>query len=198
MVATTNDTVPMVNILPFGTCKMKPSIIGFQACVPAPTVWTGFVSSVQVVSGNPLLETSTIQCAIGGCISFQNSGQMKPQKVETNPNSPQIDALRRAAKEGIPFCEIYEKIDKNAKKEIIHICCITYDGRERTLDKLPIGEEFSLCIETKGMEEGEEVNIEIEDADGRTYKNGEKIIKLKGIVEMDGTAYIDNIKLEFT
>ena len=60
MVASTSDKIPMTNIMPFGTCTMKPSITGFLPCVPAPTAWTGFQASVEIPGGNPLLNTSTI------------------------------------------------------------------------------------------------------------------------------------------
>jgi hypothetical protein len=45
---------------------------------------------VQIPGGNPLVDTSKIQCSCGGMISFQNSGQMKPNKVETKQNRIEI------------------------------------------------------------------------------------------------------------
>jgi len=197
LTATTNDKAPMVNIMPFGTCSLKPSTSGFLPCVPAPTVWTGFLASVQVVSGNPLLKTSTIQCATGGCISFQNSGQMKPHKVVINPNSPQIDVLKQAAKEAVPFCEECEKKKKAVKKEILRMYWVDDKGEQKTLSELPIGQEVSLCVETRGIEEGESILIELKDNAKRTYKNGEKTMKFTTTVESDDTAYVDNVKIEF-
>ena len=197
LAATTADNVPMVNIRPFGTCTMKPTMGGFLPCIPAPTMWSGFVDSVRVGRGFPLLNTSTIQCAIGGMISFQNSGQMKPNKTRVNPSSPQIDALLRAAKEAKPFCEICEYVEEEVKKEITRIYWLDENGKERLLSELPIGKEVTVCVETKGVEEGETVHVELKDNDGRTYKNGQKTLKLSGEVEVDNTVYIDNVKIEF-
>jgi hypothetical protein len=212
MVATTGDKVLVVNIKIFGTCSLKPSISGLLHCMPAPTAWTGFVASVQMPGGNPLLQTSAIQCATGGCISFQNSGQTKPNKVVTNPDSPQIDALKRAAKEAVPFCEDGEKKavrketapfreesekKKAVKKEILRMYWADDKGEQKTLSELPVGQEVSLFIETVGMEEGESILIELRDNDGRTYKNGEKTMKFTATVESDDTVYVDNVKIEF-
>lgn len=101
-VATISDKAPMVNIKPFGACKLKPFS---PPCVPAPTAWMGFQTSVEVPGGNPLLNTSKIMCACGGMIEFQNSGQMKPNKVVLNPSTPQIEALKMAAKNATPLVE---------------------------------------------------------------------------------------------
>jgi hypothetical protein len=122
---------------------------------------------------------------------------LKAAKVVLNPDSPQIQALKKAALEAVPFCEECEKKEETTKKEIVRMYCITEDGEVKTLEKLPIDEEFTLCVETKGMNEREKITIDMEDADGRTYKSGEKIIKLKGAVEVDGTAYIDGVRIEF-
>ena len=100
-VATVSDKVPNTNIMPFGNCKLKTFS---PPCVPAPTAWTGFLKSVEIPGGNPLLKTSTIQCSCGGTIRFQDSGQMKANKVKLNPNTPQIEALKRAALVAAPFC----------------------------------------------------------------------------------------------
>ena len=114
MVATTSDRVPLVNIQPFGACSAKRG----RPCVPSPTVWSGFRTSVSMPGGNPLLSTSTILCAGGGgCISFQNSGQMKPHKVGINTTDPQIDALKRAAKDAVPFVEDFERNFEEREKK---------------------------------------------------------------------------------
>ena len=114
MVATISDKVPPVNIQPFGACSAKNG----KPCVPSPTVWSGFRTSVNIPGGNPLLDTSTILCATGGgCISFQNSGQMKPQKVVINPDGPQIEALKRAARDAVPFVEDFERNREEREKK---------------------------------------------------------------------------------
>lgn len=109
----------------------------------------------------------------------------------------QKKVLKKAAKEAAPFCEECDKKEESEKKEITQIYCIIDNGEERRLSKLPIGKEFTVCVETKGMDEGEKVTVDMKDAKGRTYKSGEKTIKLKGTVEMDGIAYIDGVKVEF-
>jgi len=112
-VATISDNATVANIKTFGTCLLKPTITGYAPCVPAPTIWTGFQRFVEIPGGNPLLETSTIECSCGGTIQFQNSGQMKPNKVVTNPLSPQISAMKKAAIEGLPF---YEECEQPKRK----------------------------------------------------------------------------------
>jgi len=105
----------------------------------------------------------------------------------------------RAAKEAKPFCEICEYVEEEVEKELIQMYCIidNKEGETVRLNKLPIGKEFTLCIETKGFEEGEEVTVDMTDDDRRTYKNGEKVTKLTGTVEVDGVVYIDGVKIEF-
>jgi hypothetical protein len=214
MAATTGDKVPMVNIKPFGTCSLKPSISGFLPCMPAPTAWTGFVASVQMPGGNPLLQTSTIQCATGGCISFQNSGQMKPNKVVTMPNSPQIDALKRAAKEAAPFCEDSEKkkagINPDSHQEefrgkkteikpkILRIYFMDERGEPRELEELDEGREVTLCVAVEDGGEGDKIDVEITDTQGRQFKDGKTSMKFTDlVVEADNTAYVDNFAYEF-
>jgi len=130
-VATTSDKAAVANIK---TCSLRPTITGYAPCVPAPTVWIGFQRSVEIPGGNPLLETSTIECSCGGTIQFQNSGQMKPNKVVTHPLSPQIAALKKAAIEGLPFCEECEQ----PKKKIKDTCV----GEESKENKSSLDDDF--------------------------------------------------------
>lgn len=71
------------------------------------------------------------------------------------------------------------------------------NGEQKLLSELPIGREVTLCVETRGMDEGETVKIELRDNDGRTYKNGQNILKFTAKVESDNIAYIDNVKIEY-
>ncbi len=196
-IATTADKAPMANIKPFGPCKMKPTLTGYAPCVPAPTAWTGFLTSIQLPGGNPLLKTSMLQCSCGGMIQFQDSGQKKSAKVVINPSSPQIDALKKAAIEATPFCEECKKKEKSMKKVITRIYWVDENGDQRLVSELPIGKEVTLCVETSGMEEGESIQIELKDNDGRTYKNGQKTLQFTANVESDDVAYIDNVKIEY-
>ena len=199
LAATTADNVPMVNIRPFGTCTMKPTVGGFLPCIPAPTMWSGFVDSVRVGRGFPLLNTSAIQCAMGGLISFQNSGQMKPDKARVNPNSPQIDALLRAAKEAKPFCEICEYVEEEKKNpQILRMYCVDEQEQERIeLNDLEEGREVTLCIEVEEGGAGEKIDVEIQAPQGQRFKDGTNSMKFTDLeVEFDNTAYVDNFSYE--
>jgi hypothetical protein len=70
LVATSLDK----NFLPFGTCALKNN----TPCLPAPLLWQDTFELVQVLSpaSHPLLEKSTIRCAVGGQISIVNTLQM--------------------------------------------------------------------------------------------------------------------------
>jgi len=198
LAATTNDKAPMVNIKPFGTCTLKPSTGGFLPCIPAPTVWTGFVASVEIGTGNALLQTSTIQCTMGGCISFQNSGQMKPQKIVTSPDSPQIDALERAAIEAIPFCEECEKKEQKKNPEILRIYWMDENGEPRNLSELLPEQSVTVCIDVDDGMSGETIDITINAPEGKTFKDGGNQKKYSNLkVEDDNTAYIDNFTIEY-
>lgn len=196
-IATVSDKAPMANIPVFGTCTMKPSISGFLPCVPAPTAWSGFVASVNLPGGNPLLKTSMLQCGCGGMISFQDSGQKKSTKVVVNPSSAQIEALKKAAIAGIPFCEECEKKKKEYKPVITRIYWAEEENNIFGLDDLPPGKEVVLCIDVKGVEEGETVDVVINSGQGRRFKNFGEEMKFSPNVEQDGTAYIDHFIVEY-
>lgn len=195
MVGTTSDKIPMTNIMPFGTCKLKPRN---AACVPAPTMWAGFLASVEIPGGNPLLKTSTIQCATGGLIQFQNSGQMKPQKVVLNPDSPQIRALKKAALDAVPFCEECEKRKREQKPKIVKIYWMDEQGEPRQLSELYEGQEVTLCVDVEEGGAGKTIDLEIESGKNKKFKGGKSKLEQKNLlVEDDNTAYISNFKLEY-
>lgn len=194
-VATTSDKIPNTNIMPFGACALKPFS---PPCVPAPIMWTGFLPSVQLPGGNPLLKTSTIQCACGGLIQFQNSGQMKPAKVVLNPSSPQIETLKKAALEAVPFCEECEKRKKEEDPEIIRIYWMDEQGEMHTIDELYPGQEVTLCIDIEEGGAGKTIDLELEAAENKQFKNnGSKLVYKNLLVEDDNTAYIDNFSIEY-
>ena len=61
--------------VPFGTCALKNN----QPCVPALPLWEKAFELVSVGSDvcHPLLEKSTIRCAVGGVVSILNTLQIK-------------------------------------------------------------------------------------------------------------------------
>lgn len=85
LVATSLDKL----FLPFGTCAMKYN----TPCVPAPLFWQDVFELVQVLSpvSHPLLEASTIMCAIGGKISIVNTLQVA---VPSTPLPAQAETVR--------------------------------------------------------------------------------------------------------
>jgi hypothetical protein len=221
MAATAADKAPMVNIMPFGVCRMKPSITGYLPCVPAPGLWTGDVASVQIPGGNPLVDTSKIQCSCGGMISFQNSGQMKPNKVETKPTSPQAEALKRAAAGDSPafFCEICEEREKpeeaqeekkkkkkkgrdekeeEKKPRITDIYWMDNNGASRTISELAEGQEVTLCIEVEDGEMSETVDVKISTDENHKFKGNKLELEYLGVeIENNNIAYIYHFKIEY-
>ena len=71
LVATTLDKT----FVPFGTCALKNN----QPCVPALLLWEKPFELVSVLTEgcHPLLEKSTIRCAVGGVVSILNTLQIK-------------------------------------------------------------------------------------------------------------------------
>lgn len=74
VIGTEGDKIPMVNIKPFGICQVLTKTIPVP-CVPAPTFWQKTNKGVTANGQKVLMNNSCIQCAIGGKISFKNSGQ---------------------------------------------------------------------------------------------------------------------------
>ena len=193
-VATISDKAPLANIQPFGACSLKPFS---PPCVPAPTMWTGFLNSVKIPGGNPLLKTSTIQCACGGMIRFQNSGQLKGEKVVINPTSPQIQALKKAALNSVPFCEECEKL-KEQKKQIraVDVYWMEEGSEERHYDVFP-EKPVTVYIESVDYEPGEALTLHIKDSEGRMFKGGEKFMTISGNVDADGVLCVPNFLAEY-
>jgi len=194
-VATVSDKVPNTNIMPFGNCKLKTFS---PPCVPAPTAWTGFLKSVEIPGGNPLLKTSTIQCSCGGTIRFQDSGQIKANKVKLNPNTPQIEALKRAALIAAPFCEECEKRETQQRPKIIDIYWMDEQGEPKRLSELKEGQEVTLCIDVEEGAIGKNIDIQIDAPEGKSFKGKETSLSYKNLtVEDDNTAYLDKFKIEY-
>lgn len=196
-IATVSDKIPMSNIKPFGTCKMKPTISGYAPCVPVPTAWTGFLSSVQMPGGNPLLKTSTIQCGCGGMISFQDSGQKKSAKVLLNPSSPQITALKKAAINATPFCEECEKKKQPEKKiRAVDVYWMDDESDEQHYDVFP-DYEVTLYIETVDYTPGETLTLDYFPEKGKKFKGDKDTMTVSGKVDADGIVCVQNFKIEY-
>ena len=84
-VATTLDKL----FVPFGTCAMKYN----TPCVPALLLWQDYFERVSLVAPgcHPLLEKSTIKCALGGTVSILNTLQLS---VPLPPPPPQAESVR--------------------------------------------------------------------------------------------------------
>lgn len=85
LVATTQDKT----FLPFGTCALKYN----TPCTPALLLWQDAFELVAVKSSlsHPLLEKSTIKCAIGGTVSVLLTLQIA---VPGLPPLPRLEAVR--------------------------------------------------------------------------------------------------------
>ena len=68
-----NDHIPMVNIMPFGLCKIKPPTpAGPQPCIPVtPMAWKSGDTHCFVGGAPALSSDSTLTCMMGGTIKFQ-------------------------------------------------------------------------------------------------------------------------------
>ena len=83
--ATTLDNV----FPPFGTCLVKNN----TPCVPALLRWEGYYERLTLLAPGcyPLLEQSTIKCAIGGTVSILSTLQLA---VPMPPSPPQVESVR--------------------------------------------------------------------------------------------------------
>lgn len=87
LVATTQDKT----FMPFGTCMLKNN----TPCTPALLLWQDAFELVEVLGplSHPLLEKSTIPCAIGGKVSIISTLQLA---VPGLPAPPRVEAVRTA------------------------------------------------------------------------------------------------------
>jgi hypothetical protein len=70
------DMIPVVNIVPFGTCTIL-AAVGDPACTPIPvTPWISPAVTV-LVQGMPALDKSSVlQCLVGGTITVVEPGNV--------------------------------------------------------------------------------------------------------------------------
>lgn len=75
--------------VPFGTCALQNN----QPCVPALLLWEKVFDLVTLGADgcHPLLEKSTVRCAVGGVVSILNTLQIR---VPAPPPAPQLDRSR--------------------------------------------------------------------------------------------------------
>ena len=87
LLATTQDKT----FLPFGTCAVKNN----TPCVPVLLLWQDAFELVEIDTplSHPLLEKSTIRCAIGGKVSILNTLQLAAPGL---PAPPRVEAVRTA------------------------------------------------------------------------------------------------------
>ena len=74
---------------PFGTCALKNN----TPCAPALLLWEDYFARASLLPGayRPLLEKSTIKCAVGGTVSIVSTLQIK---VPALPRPAQVETLR--------------------------------------------------------------------------------------------------------
>lgn len=84
-VATTLDKL----FVPFGTCLLKNN----TPCFPMLLMWEDYFDRVSLIAPgcHPLLEKSTIRCAIGGTVSIINTLQLS---IPLPPPPPQAEGVR--------------------------------------------------------------------------------------------------------
>lgn len=68
--ANIGDCIPLVNVGPFGVCKMTK-----LPCTPACAVWMGGKTNVLVQGLPALLDNSKAVCPLGGILKFKDDGQ---------------------------------------------------------------------------------------------------------------------------
>lgn len=83
---------------PFGTCALKNN----QPCVPALLLWekTFELVALDPAGSHPLLDKSTIKCALGGTVSVLNTLQIA---VPGLPPPRQVEAVRNVFASACPL-----------------------------------------------------------------------------------------------
>ena len=92
--ATTLDKL----FIPFGTCVIKNN----TPCLPALLMWEKYFDKVSLIAPgcHPLLEKSTIRCAIGGQVSIISTLQIA---VPLPPPPPQAESARTSSMSVCPL-----------------------------------------------------------------------------------------------
>ncbi|MBK1897032.1 DUF4280 domain-containing protein [Chryseobacterium paridis] len=82
VIATEQDKQAMVNIKPFGQCKLKPTPGGFLPCIPAPIAWDKVAEKDTINTYKILTEDSFCMCGTGGKISIDNKGHNEKHEIQ--------------------------------------------------------------------------------------------------------------------
>jgi hypothetical protein len=93
-VATTLDKL----FVPFGTCIAKNNL----PCLPVLLIWEKYFDKVSLIAPgcHPLLEKSTIRCALGGQVSIINTLQIT---MPLPPPPPQAESARTSSMSVCPL-----------------------------------------------------------------------------------------------
>jgi hypothetical protein len=104
LIATTQDKTFSQR---FGSCKMMKN----APCKPTLMKWKGYYKDIHIVKeGNlPLLEKSTVKCAIGGNIRIKNTLQIE---IPGTPTQHNIEQIRAAFKTMAPIVLNPSKLKK--------------------------------------------------------------------------------------
>jgi len=180
-----------------------PSLLDNGKCMCA---WGGNISIV--FPGQATVQTGA---SGAGSASSGSAGSAAKTNINTSDKDTkqQNKVLKKAAQQGTPFCEECqkkkekekeeeEKKEKEKKKEITRIFWIDEsDGEQKSLSQLPAGKEITVVVATKNIDDGEEIEVEIKDKNGRKYKGGKETMNFSAKVEADGCAYVEKVKLEY-
>lgn len=80
-IATEQDKQAMINIKPFGQCKLKPTTGGLLPCIPAPTIWQKTTEIDTINDYKILTEDSFCMCGIGGKIEVTDRGHSEKHDI---------------------------------------------------------------------------------------------------------------------
>lgn len=81
IIATEQDKQAMVNIKPFGQCKLKPTSGGYLPCIPAPIMWQKTAEKDSINNYKILTEESFCMCGTGGKIEVTDRGHAEKHDV---------------------------------------------------------------------------------------------------------------------
>lgn len=74
LIATEKDNQSVLNIKPFGQCRLKPTSGGFRPCVPSPEQWKNTAPKDKVNDALILSDISVCPCLVGGVITVKEKG----------------------------------------------------------------------------------------------------------------------------
>ena len=81
LIATEQDKQAMVNIKPFGQCKLKSIAGGYLPCIPVPIIWQKTTEKDTINKYKILTEESFCMCATGGKIEISHKGHEEKHQI---------------------------------------------------------------------------------------------------------------------